>query len=143
MNAEAFRAELEGLINRHSMENGSSTPDFILAKYLAKCLTTFDETVLARETWYGRQLSGEPFPSGHQSPPVAVETEKVHDGLLDPEEVMEEVHRLQTLFADHRGTREQAWIAVAIDRIHGIRRAKRTLSASVVACVRALSEVRS
>jgi len=52
MNAEAFRTELEALINRHSMEKGSNTPDFILAKYLAKCLTNFDETVLARDKWY-------------------------------------------------------------------------------------------
>jgi hypothetical protein len=35
---EKFRDELEELINRHSMENGSNTPDFVLAEYLVKCL---------------------------------------------------------------------------------------------------------
>lgn len=50
-----FVRELESLINRHSMENGSDTPDFMLAQYLAGCLKVFDATVTARETWYGRK----------------------------------------------------------------------------------------
>lgn len=50
----AFRAELEKLINRESMENGSDTPDFILAEYLSDMLEIFDRTVRAREKWYGR-----------------------------------------------------------------------------------------
>lgn len=51
-----FRKELETLINKHSLENGSDTPDFILADYVSKCLKTFDETIQAREQWYGRNL---------------------------------------------------------------------------------------
>ena len=60
MTTEAFRTELEALISKHSMERGSNTPDSILAKYLAKCLTNFDETAVARDAWherYGRQSS--------------------------------------------------------------------------------------
>lgn len=49
-----FRIELEQLINRYSMENGSNTPDFILAGYLCECLSAFDFAVRAREDWYGR-----------------------------------------------------------------------------------------
>jgi len=49
-----FYKELENLINRHSMENDSNTPDFILAKYLANCLKNFNEIVNDRERWYGR-----------------------------------------------------------------------------------------
>jgi hypothetical protein len=49
-----FRKELETLINCNSMENGSNTPDFILAQYLVDCLQTFDKTVRHREEWYGR-----------------------------------------------------------------------------------------
>jgi len=48
-----FRKKLESLINVTSMENGSNTPDFILADYLAGCLENFDRAVLNRETWYG------------------------------------------------------------------------------------------
>lgn len=50
----SFRKEIEETINKHSLENGSDTPDFILANYLAECLTAFDRAVLAREKWYGR-----------------------------------------------------------------------------------------
>lgn len=49
-----FRKEIEAAINRNSMENGSDTPDFILANYLADCLHAFDSAVLHREKWYGR-----------------------------------------------------------------------------------------
>ena len=51
---ENFRKELESLINRHSKENGSNTPDWILAEYLDHCLVAFDLAVQAREIWYGR-----------------------------------------------------------------------------------------
>lgn len=49
-----FRTELEKLINIHCKENGSDTPDFILAQYLVGCLNNFDKTVQRREEWYGR-----------------------------------------------------------------------------------------
>lgn len=49
-----FRTELEHVINRHSRENGSNTPDFILAGYLADCLKAWDAATQAREKWYGR-----------------------------------------------------------------------------------------
>lgn len=40
---ETFGAELGRLINRFSMENGSDTPDYILAKYLLACLNAYNE----------------------------------------------------------------------------------------------------
>lgn len=49
-----FRAKVESLINSMCLENGSNTPDFILAEYLADCLETFDKAVIRRERWYGR-----------------------------------------------------------------------------------------
>ena len=49
-----FELRLEELINQHSMENGSDTPDFILAAYLNECLLNFDAAVKRREEWYGR-----------------------------------------------------------------------------------------
>lgn len=54
MNKEEFKKELERLINKYSMENGSNTPDFIIADYLVGCLDAYDTTVNAREKWYGR-----------------------------------------------------------------------------------------
>lgn len=52
--SDNFRIELENLINCHSKENGSDTPDFILAEYLDGCLQNFDLAVSHRETYYGR-----------------------------------------------------------------------------------------
>jgi hypothetical protein len=49
-----FQKELEHLINKCSMENGSGTPDFILAEYLIGCLKNFNYIMQRRETWYGR-----------------------------------------------------------------------------------------
>ncbi len=48
-----FLKELEWLINKYSMENGSNTPDFILAEYMFSCLQAFNSTVDRRDTWYG------------------------------------------------------------------------------------------
>ena len=50
-----FRKELEETINKHSCENESDTPDFILADYLQDCLKAFDSAVRNRERWYGRE----------------------------------------------------------------------------------------
>lgn len=47
-----FRKELTSLINRYSRENGSNTPDFILATFLISCLKAFDEAVNTRKDWY-------------------------------------------------------------------------------------------
>ena len=48
-----FKKGLTDLINRHSEENGSNTPDFLLADYLCTCLDTFNKTTTARNSWYG------------------------------------------------------------------------------------------
>lgn len=39
----AFRANLEELINQFSIENGSNTPDFLLADYLIACLDAYEK----------------------------------------------------------------------------------------------------
>jgi hypothetical protein len=39
---DSLRAAIEHVINRHSAENGSDTPDFILAQFLTDCLCAFD-----------------------------------------------------------------------------------------------------
>ena len=40
-----FKKELAELINRYSLENGSNTPDYILAEYLVRCIDNFDQTI--------------------------------------------------------------------------------------------------
>jgi len=51
---QTFENELKDLINCHSKENESNTPDFILAQYMTDCLKVFTTTIQQRETWYGR-----------------------------------------------------------------------------------------
>lgn len=46
--------DIQSAINRNSAENGSNTPDWLLAEYLTLCLKAFDGAVAAREKWYGR-----------------------------------------------------------------------------------------
>ena len=49
-----FEHDLTDLLNKHSMENDSNTPDFLLAAYLKGCLELWNKTVRERENWYGR-----------------------------------------------------------------------------------------
>lgn len=48
-----FEEALTNLLNKYSKENGSDTPDFILARYMQDCLDSFNSAVLARESFYG------------------------------------------------------------------------------------------
>jgi len=48
-----FEKELRELVNKHSIENGSDTPDFILAQYMFSCLSNYQNTVKARDKWFG------------------------------------------------------------------------------------------
>lgn len=64
-----FEKELQELINKHSMENGSNTPDFMLARYLAMCLYNYEHLIRDRDRWYRNKFNGplansdEPIPS--------------------------------------------------------------------------------
>ena len=49
-----FDQELTTLLNQHSIENDSNTPDFILAQFLLGCLAVFNVAVQQRESFYGR-----------------------------------------------------------------------------------------
>jgi hypothetical protein len=48
-----LEVELARLLNRHSAENESGTPDHILADYLIECLKTFNKIVGRRAQWRG------------------------------------------------------------------------------------------
>ena len=78
-----FRKELEQLINKYSKENGSDTPDFILARYLENVLENFDAAVKEREEWYGRQQKlvelcnlPEDVPFPDEIPPVFLDNQE-------------------------------------------------------------------
>ena len=47
-----FQDELVLLINKHSLERHSNTPDFILAEFMASCLHLFNKTTIEREEWH-------------------------------------------------------------------------------------------
>lgn len=44
--------DLRELLNRHSRESMSDTPDFILARYLMDCLAAFEAATRLRDAWY-------------------------------------------------------------------------------------------
>lgn len=48
-----LQEEVMIVINQHSAERESNTPDFILAQFLINCLSAFDNAVKARDKWYG------------------------------------------------------------------------------------------
>lgn len=52
----SFYEELSALLNKHSKEQTSGTPDYILADYLVGCLDVFDKTILARSQWRGERI---------------------------------------------------------------------------------------
>ena len=52
-----LQEEIRAALNRHSAENASNTPDFILAQYLLACLAAWNTGVQQRETWYGCEAS--------------------------------------------------------------------------------------
>jgi hypothetical protein len=94
-NQESFRHELQRLINSVSMENGSNTPDWILADYLSNCLQNFDLAVNAREKWYGRDEAQQKCECGPDCPECkAIEelgeydpsSEDVTDDVVDEED---------------------------------------------------------
>jgi hypothetical protein len=51
----SFQQDLENLINSHSLENYSDTPDFILAQFIVKCLEAWNDAVCTRDKWYDFQ----------------------------------------------------------------------------------------
>lgn len=54
-----FQEELTSLVNKHSMENGSNTPDFILAQYILDCLYAYNKATRHRDRWYNKSKKGE------------------------------------------------------------------------------------
>lgn len=45
--------EVSALLNKHSRENESDTPDFILAEYLMRALESYEKAISDRDRWHG------------------------------------------------------------------------------------------
>ena len=52
----SLRVELTALLNRHSRENTSGTPDYILAEMVLGVLDVYDETIAKRAKWRGENV---------------------------------------------------------------------------------------
>jgi hypothetical protein len=50
---ETLVQKIASALNCHSMENGSNTPDFLLAEYLLDSLAAWNKCIVARAKWYG------------------------------------------------------------------------------------------
>jgi len=54
---EALKKDLTSLLNNHSLESRSDTPDYMLADFMLGCLNVYENTIERRERWFGRKLS--------------------------------------------------------------------------------------
>ena len=45
--------QIAHVINSHSRENNSNTPDYLLAEYLLRCLEAYEVICSRRDKWYG------------------------------------------------------------------------------------------
>lgn len=72
----SLEGKIRDVLNCHSAENDSNTPDFILAQYLVACLSAFNYAVRKRESWYGRDAG---------MGPAGIPTDGRPIGLDDPQ----------------------------------------------------------
>ena len=54
---KALESDLAALLNSHSAETRSGTPDCILASFMLDCLAAWNVAQSQRETWHGRGLN--------------------------------------------------------------------------------------
>jgi hypothetical protein len=53
-----FANDLAAVLNKHSMEDGSNTPDYVLAQFLIECLQAWNAGIGLRAAWQKRISSG-------------------------------------------------------------------------------------
>lgn len=51
---EELKREVAAVLNKYSQENRSNTPDYMLANFMLGCLNVYENTISAREVWFGR-----------------------------------------------------------------------------------------
>ncbi len=52
MERTTFERELQSLLNSHSKENESNTPDFLLSEFLMGCLKAYNTALKKRDKWF-------------------------------------------------------------------------------------------
>lgn len=52
----ALEKDLAALLNSHSMERISDTPDFLLAQHMIESLRQFDQSTRARQAWSSPEM---------------------------------------------------------------------------------------
>jgi hypothetical protein len=93
--ASTFKDDLRDLINKHSLEGASGTPDFILADLLVEVLSAFNQTMRKREDFYRNDAKPDPDPSViPNAPDLKVETQWVPLSYKTTEEARKLVNRL-------------------------------------------------
>ena len=60
MAQKTFYEELKDLLNKHSQEQSSDTPDFILVEYMIDCLNSYVKAVNARDEHFGVDMFDKP-----------------------------------------------------------------------------------
>ena len=63
-----LKERIREAINCASAENGSDTPDFILAEYLTDCLAAFDKATTRRTRYFAPTEDGKPVPVSPNAP---------------------------------------------------------------------------
>lgn len=97
---QTLRQDLTTLLNRHSAESISHTPDFILAEYLIDCLAAYDRATAARTRFHHGvnetmemvfnepQLSATPTTTTPDLPPIGATLRFTQDGFNCASEVV-------------------------------------------------------
>ena len=105
-----FRQQLAQLINAYNVENGSDTPDYVLAEFLTDVLAAFDKAVSTRERWYGRRGEN-PVPSPANTPDPAADIPE-YSASYCPIHASEWQQLTRGDILTHKGTGE-AWVVDA------------------------------
>lgn len=53
-----FETELSALLNRHGMDNATSTPDYLLAEFLVHQIHVYAQTMSKNIEWHASWKSG-------------------------------------------------------------------------------------
>ena len=72
-----FQEDLRAIVNKHSMDDACSTPDYILAGMLTEVLEAYRKTVAANILWHEPSAIGN---AGQMEPPVQGALESI-DGV--------------------------------------------------------------
>ena len=51
--SKSLTKDIAEVVNKHSRENESDTPDFLLAGFLVKCLVAYELMLVERAVWHG------------------------------------------------------------------------------------------